>query len=247
MKFSVCIEMIFRDLPVVERIRAVAASGLPAFEFWSWEDKDLEEIVRTKDESGLEVAAFIGSGGGSAADPAERDGFVQGVADAVEVAGKLGCRRLIITPGGEMPALSRAAQHGSIVDGLREACKYAEDGEVCLLLEPLSGDRFLRSSAEGAQIVEEVGSSHVRLLFDMYHQQITEGNLTGHIKACLPQIGYFHVADAPDRHEPGTGELNYRYLLHQIERLGYDGYIGLEYRPLKEPAASLRETLTVVQ
>ena len=100
------------------------------------------------------------------------------------LAGQLGCRRLIITPGGEVPELSRAAQHDSIVDGLREACKYAEDGEVCLLLEPLS-DRFLRSSAEGAQIVEEVGSSHVRLLFDMYHQQITEGNLTGHIKACL--------------------------------------------------------------
>ena len=184
MKFSVCIEMIFRDLPVAERIRAVAASGIPAFEFWSWENKDLEEIVKTKEETGLEVAAFIGSGGGSAANPPERDGFVRGVADAVQVAGKLGCQRLIITPGGEVPELSRAAQHNSIVDGLREARKYAEDGEVCLLLEPLS-DRFLRSSAEGAQIVEEVGSSHVRLLFDMYHQQITEGNLTGHIKACL--------------------------------------------------------------
>ena len=246
MRFSVCIEMIFRDLPVGERIRAVATAGFPAFEFWSWENKDLEEIARTKDETGLEVAAFIGSGGGSAADPAERDGFVRGVADAVEVAGKLGCRRLIITAGGALPELSRAAQHDSIVAGLRDACRYAEDGEVCLLLEPLS-DQFLRSSAEGAQIVEEVGSAHVQMLFDMYHQQITEGNLTSRIKSCLPHIGHFHVADAPDRHEPGTGELNYRYLLQQIERLGYDGYIGLEYRPLKEPAASLRETLAVLQ
>lgn len=250
MRFSACIEMIFRELPVAERIKNVAAAELPAFEFWSWQNKDLEEILKAKEETGLEVAAFIGSGGGAAVNPAERNGFVKGVADAVAVARRLDCRRLIITVGHEVPGLSRGGQHRSIVEGLSEARKYAEDGGVYLLVEPLNvldhKGYYLSSSAEGMEIVGEVGSAHVQLLFDIYHQQVTEGNLSANIAACLPKTGHFHVADVPGRHEPGTGEINYRYLFQRIDELGYAGYVGLEYRPLNEPAETLRGVLALV-
>jgi hydroxypyruvate isomerase len=119
------------------------------------------------------------------------------------------------------------------------------------VLEPLNQldhpGEFLSSSDEGFAIVREVGSPNVRLLFDIYHQQISEGNLTRRIVDNLDLIGHFHVADVPGRHEPGTGEINYEHLFGVLREHGYGGYVGLEYLPHVDAAASLRAVRALSQ
>ena len=248
LNLSVCIEMIYRDLPFTDRIAQVGQVGIPAFEFWGWENKDIDAIGEAKEKAGLAIASCAGSGGGALVDPAERNAFVEGVGKSVEVAHRLSCKTLIITTGNEQAGVSREDQHQSIVEGLKQAAPLAEAGKVTLALEPLNilvnhKGYYLSTSAEGFQILEEVGSPNVKLLYDIYHQQITEGNLIDHIEAGIQDIAHFHVADVPGRHEPGTGEINYRNVFKKIDALGYEGYIGLEYMPLSDASQTLKHVI----
>jgi hydroxypyruvate isomerase len=233
---SVCIEMIFRDQPILSRIAAVKKAGLPAFEFWGWKDKDLKAIRQKADECGLAIAASVVQSDAALVDPSGTGAFVDGVSASIEAAQQLGCNVLIATVGQEIAELSRWAQHDSIVAGLSAAAPMAEDADVTLVLEPLNilvdhKGYYLASSHEGFDIVRAVDSSHVRLLYDIYHQQITEGNLIANISANIDLIGHVHVADVPGRYEPGTGEINYANVFAKIAELGYEGYVGLEFRP----------------
>jgi hydroxypyruvate isomerase len=235
-KYSACIEALYRDVPFVERIEKVAAVGMKAFEFWGWANKDIDAIKAAKDNSGLEVATFGADVGGPLVDPLNRDKLPEGVKRSVEVAHKLDCERLLVTTGNEIEGVRRGAQHQSIVDGLKVAAEIVEAEGVTLCLEPLNvlvnhKGYYLYTSAEGFQIVEQVGSPNVRLLYDIYHQQITEGNLIATIAANIDKIAHFHVADVPGRHEPGTGEINYRNVFKNISESEYDGFVGLEFWP----------------
>ena len=234
--FSVCIEAIYRDAPFIERIEKVAAVGMKAFEFWGWGNKDIDAIKATKDECGLEVAIFGADVGGALVDPSNRDKLPEALKRSVEAAHKLDCKRMLVTTGNEIEGVRRGAQHQSIVDGLKVAAEIVEDGGITLCLEPLNvlvnhKGYYLYSSEEGFQIVDAVGSPNVGLLFDIYHQQITEGNLIANITASIDKITHFHVADVPGRHEPGTGEINYRNVFRSISETGYDGFVGLEFWP----------------
>jgi len=224
--------------------------GIPAFEFWGWDNKDLDAIDEAKEKAGLAVASCVGSGGGVLVDPTQRAAFVEGVGKSIEVAHQLDCKTLIITTGNELVDVSREDQHASIVEGLKQAAPLAASGKVTLALEPLNilvnhKGYYLSTSAEGFQILEEVGSPHVKLLYDIYHQQITEGNLIANIEAGIQSIGHFHVADVPGRHEPGTGEINYRNVFKKIEALGYKDYVGLEYTPQKEAGETLKHVMAL--
>jgi hydroxypyruvate isomerase len=241
-KLSVCIEMIFADHPFEERIDCVAQAGLRAFEFWDWPTKDISLINERRQLHNLEVAAFIMEPRGRLvdADAELRDG----VSHSIATAQILECRNLIALVGRESSALSRQEQHDHIVRGLRQVAPLAEDAGVTLLIEPLNvvvdhAGFYLSSSQEAFQIIEEVGSPNVKVLFDIYHQQVSEGNLIANITEHLDLIGYLHVADVPGRHEPGTGEINYANVLRQISEAGYNGYVGLEYRPSGDSFQSL--------
>ncbi len=243
LKFSACIEAIFQQEPFLERIDALAATGIRAFEFWRWQTKDLAGISARRERYGLEVAAFIGGSG--LTDPARRSDFVRDIEASLAVAQKLDCSRLIVTSGNAMPGMARETQHENIVNCLLDAAPLAESARITLLLEPLNvlvdhPGNFLTTSAEALAIIREVGSPAVKLLYDIYHQQISEGNLTATIRANIGAIGHFHCADVPGRHEPGTGEINYVNILGQIAALGYQGYVGLEYFPLAPPLETLR-------
>ena len=243
-RFSVCVEMIFRELPFLERLERVAGAGLPAFEFWRMADKDVEAIRAKKDELGLACAAFMGTGGVPLVDASRRADALAALRDALGVARRLDCRTLLVTTGQAMPERSRGEQHAAVVTALREGAKLCEDAGVTLVLEPLNvlvdhKGYYLETSAEGFQILDEVGSPAVKLLYDIYHQQITEGNLISTITANVARIGHLHVADVPGRHEPGTGEINYRNVFRAIDAAGYAGYVGLEYRPTADAAATL--------
>ena len=126
----------------------------------------------------------------------------------------------------------------------------AEEAEVTLVLEPLNilvdhPGYFLTSSREGFEIVEQVDSSAVKLLYDIYHQQITEGSLIATITSHIELIGHFHAADVPGRHEPGSGEINYANVLAAVDEAGYEGFIGLEYAPTAGTPQTLEHILGV--
>ena len=266
LQLSVCIELIFADRDFPARIDAVAEAGLPAFEFWGWRDKDIPAIIECQERHGLEVV-------GLSLDPPvcllEGDAipaFVQGVRESCRVARQLGCKRLMAhvqeVPwgagrpwysclGDEQGRARRRAQHENIVRAFKEASPIAEGEGVTLLVEPLNtlvdhAGYFIGSSWEGFEIVQEVDSPAVRLLFDVYHMQISEGNVINNLTGHIDLVGHLHVADVPGRHEPGTGEINFLNVLSAAKRAGYDGYVGLEYTPSGDAVASLKAISEIV-
>lgn len=245
-RFSVCIEMIFRELPFLDRIDAVADAGFPAFEFWWWRSKDIEGILEKKQECELSVAAFGVDPSSRIVDSSTKEEFLKGVKDSIEVAHELECPTLFVTTGGEMAGVPRKTQHENIVKSLKEAARLVEDADATLVLEPLNTlvdhkGYYLYSSHEGFDIVREVDSPNVKLLYDIYHQQIMEGNLIDTITKNMSLIGHFHTGDVPGRHEPGTGEINYANVFGRIDEAGYGGFVGLEFRPLASSGDALKK------
>ena len=244
-KLSVCIEMIFTELPFTQRIAAVKKAGFPAFEFWGWSNKDLDAINRARQEAGSAISAMVAEYEQPLTDPGRNEGFVVGVRKSIAAARTLGVDKLIVCTGNELSGIPRQAQHDAVVSGLRAAAPAAEDAGVTLVLEPLNTlvdhkGYYLTTSAEGFEMVAQTDSPAVKLLFDLYHQQITEGNLIANLTAGISHIGHFHSADVPGRYEFGTGEVNYKNVIARIDQLGYAGYIGLEFRPSTSSEEALR-------
>lgn len=234
-KLSGCIEALYTDLPIPDRVKKLADAGVAAFEFWGWSNKDLNKIKQAKDEFGIPVATFSCEMP-SLVDASNQSKWSEGAEKSIEAAEKLDCNRLLLTTGNELEDVTRAEQHESIVNALKSVAKLVEDAGIILTLEPLNilvnhPGYYLYSSAEGFEILDEVGSPNIKLLYDIYHQQITEGNLIATIEANIEKIGHFHIADVPGRHEPGTGEINYKNVFKAISESSYDGYVGMEFWP----------------
>lgn len=252
LKFSVCIEMIFRDQPFLDRLNLVAESRAAAYEFWRIDNRDLPAIAKRAKSLGIACAGVVGTGGVPLVDPARRDDFLAGLRRAIGAAHLLGTTTLIATTGQAIPGVERERQHEAIVGGLRAAAPLLEAAATTLVLEPLNtkidhAGYFLDSTAEGLQIVDEVASPAVKLLYDCYHAQIMEGDLIRTIADNLAKIGHVHIADNPGRHEPGTGEIAYRNVFAALDRAGYGGYVGLEFRPREDPLSAVRKTLKLAE
>jgi len=247
-RFSVCVEMIFRNVPFPDRAVKVKEVGMPAFEFWGWDNKGgVEVLKKAKQDSGLQIAAFSG-GKGPLVDPAVRANYLTSLKASIQVAQELGCPGVLQTTGNTLPNVPRMAQHQSIVDHLLAAKPILEAENMMLYLEPLNTivdhkGYYLETSKEGFDIVRKVDSQKVKLLYDIYHMQIMEGNVIQTIEQNIGLIGHFHVADVPGRFEPGTGELNYANIFKRIEKAGYKGYVGLEFRPTGDHAEALKKVL----
>lgn len=266
LRLAVCVEMIFADRDFPVRIKEVSEAGLPAFEIWGWRDKDLAAINQYRERHDLELVNMN-------LDPPVRllEGdaiplFVDGVRSSCQIAQQLGCKRLTAhvqdVPMGagkpwysyladEKQAALRQRQRGHIVHAFLAAAPIADGEGITLLIEPLNtlvdhGGYFLSSSQEAMEVIREIDSPSVRLLFDVYHQQITEGNLINNLTSNIDLVGHLHLADVPGRHEPGTGEINFSAILEAAKRAGYDGYVGLEYRPSRESESSLRPIQQIV-
>ena len=242
-RLSVCVEMIFRPLPFTERMEAVARSGCPAFEFWRWQDKDLPAIAEKKAALGLELAAF-GANGGTLLDPANHQQYWDTFAQAAEWARKLDCPNLIVTTGNTLPDVPRERQLENLRRGLEGVARAAEAGKVVAVVEPLNTKvnhpgYFLDHGPEAFELISSIASPSLKILYDIYHMQIMDGDIIQTIVDHLPLIGHFHVADVPGRHEPGTGELNYANIFRRADELGYAGYFGLEYHPREDHAQTL--------
>lgn len=234
MRYSACIEMLFTDRPLVARVDAAAAAGCQAVEFWGLEGKDVAGICRRARALGLPVAAC--AVGAPLADPARHEESVQRLAAAIAAASQHGLPNLIVTSGDAVAGQADEAQEAAIVAALGAVASRAAAAGVRVHLEALNSlvDHpacFLDRTERAARIVAAVGSDCVRLLYDAYHAQIMEGNIIQTLRRIAPLLGYVHVAAVPGRTEPGDGELAYGAIMRALAALGYEGFVGLEFRP----------------
>ena len=240
--FSICTDAVFNGIDTAEAIRTCASLGLHTVEFWRWENKNMDCIIETARECNTEIAVFCAKMK-SFVDPSARSESIEGICQSIEVAQKAGTKTLIGLSGNDT-GQPRAEQYASMVAGLKEAAPYLEKAGITLVLEPLNilynhAGYYLYTSKEGFDALKEVNSPNVKLLFDIYHQQLTEGNILNNIRDNIGLIGHFHTAGVPGRHELNNGELNYDFIFKEIDKLPYTGCIGLEYMPLVPPEAYL--------
>lgn len=251
-RLSVCIDMIMTDIPFLERMERVKRLGYPAFEFWEWKNKDVDAIIRKKNELGLEIATIVGSGWKQLFTDEARGKFVSEIQASLAVAKRLGSKTLIVTTGMEDKSMPRAEQHAHYVAAFKAVAPFAEQAQVTIILEPLNTKvdhpgYYLQTAREGFEMLEEVGSPAVKMLFDIYHHQIMEGNVIQDITKNISRIAHFHVADVPGRHEPGTGEINYANVFRAIASSEYQGFVGLEFKPSRSAEDALRGVLKLAQ
>lgn len=247
-KFAVNIEMWFTKLPFLDRIRQTAALGFPAVEFWPWKNKDLDATLKLTQELKIEIAQFTAWGFKPGLNnPKNHKAFVKAVQDGCRVAKQLKCRKMTVVAGDDQPGMTQEQMHKNVITGLKMAAPIAEDHDVMMILEPMNirvdhKGHCLYGSTPAIRICDEVKSSHVKINWDLYHMQITEGDLCGHLAEGMKagQIGYLQLADHPGRHEPGTGEIHYNRVLKQAHDLGYRDYVGLECRPKEGELAAAR-------
>ena len=242
MKFSVCTDSVFSGVPTAEAMETVRACGIKAIEFWNWQGKDLAAIEENANRLSMEIAAFCTSAV-SLTDPSCREKYISELKAALAVAKQLKCKRLISQVGNDTGDAA-AKQRQSIIDGLKACVPLLEAADVTLLVEPLNTTidhigYYLSSSKEGGEIIDAVNSENVRLLYDCYHQQITEGDIIRNIQTLGPRIGHIHTAGNPGRHELNSGEMRYEGIFAAIDEMKYDGYVGLEYYPLRDVKESL--------
>jgi hydroxypyruvate isomerase len=242
--------MIFNDSDYVSRLKKVREAGMDAYEFWAWWGKDLEALDAANKELGLTIATFC-TKFVTLIDPDMRQEYISGLKESIAAAKRVGVKQLISQTGNERIGVPREHQHRSLVEGLKACAPILEGEGITLLVEPLNllvnhKGYYLATSDESFAVIDEVGSANVKILFDIYHQQITEGNLIRNITNNIDKIGHFHVADNPGRNEPGTGEINYPNVFKAIEAAGYKGFVGLEYSPIKDAVVTLKSLLAMV-
>jgi len=249
-RLSVCIDMILTEVPFLERMDRIKKLGYPAFEFWEWKNKDVDAILKKKNELGLEIATMMGSGWKHMNSEDARKTFVSDIQASLGAAKRLGVKTLIVTTGFEDKKMPRSEQHANYVAALKAAAPLAEQAQVTLVLEPLNikvdhPGYYLQTAKEGFEMIDEVGSPALKMLFDIYHHQIMEGNVIADITKNIAKIAHFHVADVPGRHEPGSGEINYANVFRSIAATGYQGFVGLEYKPSRSADETLRDVLKI--
>ncbi len=245
LKPSVCIDAVLENIPLEDALKIVADSGIDAFEFWCWWEKDLEGLCKGRDANRLSISAcctkFV-----SLVDPAKRSEYLDGLEQSIAAAKTLNCPTLISQVGDFRKGVSREEQSQSLKDGLFEAAPLLEAAGITLVIEPLNervdhAGYFLIRSDEAFSIVDAVGSPRVKVVFDIYHQQISEGNVIHNLVENIDRIAHFHAAGNPGRHELTRGELHYERIFDAIRSTNYHGYVGLEYWPKEDAAKGLRQ------
>lgn len=258
MKLSLCLEMLFTDLPFIERLDVASRLGYGAVEFWDWRNKDVQAIADAAARLGLTVAAMSGNRRHALIDPEARAGLIEEMDDVFAAARQLNCRRIMMLSdvlnddGSAAPSKPLLAEEKieSMAENLRALARRAEAANVTLLLEPLNTvvdhrGCFLDDSTLGVEIVRRVDSPEVRLLYDIYHMSMMGEDVLKEIDKSLEWIGYLHVADLPGRHQPGTGKIDYQAVNALLRRAKYEGFIGMEFSPLGPDEQAARTPLEV--
>ena len=233
-RFAINCEMWLGDRAFPDRLRAAADLGFDAVEFWPWRGKDRDAVAKAAEESGIEIAQFTAWGFSPGLnDPANHSAFVKEIEESCKVAKEWKVRKMTVVGGNDRAGVSQADMHAAITAGLKLAAPVAEAHGVMLILEPMNvrvdhKGHCLYGSADAVRICREVGSPMVKINWDLYHMQISEGDLCGRLREGFDQLGYVQLADHPGRREPGTGEIHYPRVMRELWDLGYRDVVGAE-------------------
>jgi 2-dehydrotetronate isomerase len=246
-RFAANLSMMYTEYDFLDRFAAAAADGFQAVEYLFPYAYDAAELRRRLDDHGLEQVLFNAPPGawesgerGTAALPGREAETRSGVDRALEYAVALGCPRVHLMAGLVRPDATpaeRAGHRGTYLTNLAWAAERAASAGVDILIEPINGrdmpGYFLSTQAEAHAVVQEVGAANLKVQLDLYHCQIVEGDLTTTLRRDLPtgRVGHLQIAGVPDRGEPDRGEVDVRHLFGVVDELGFDGWIGCEYRP----------------
>ena len=249
-KFSANLSMLFTELPFLDRFEAAARADFKAVEFLFPYAFPAADIRRRLDDNGLALVLHNLPAGnweagerGIACDPARAEEFRSGIAQAVEYAHALGVGQLNClagkAPAGVAPQLLRE----TFVSNLSRAAVAFRSAGLRLLIEPVNTfdipGFYLNRTDQAVSILDAVGADNAFVQYDIYHAQRMEGELAATLQKHLSRIGHIQLADNPGRNEPGTGEINYPFLFAHLDRIGYDGWIGCEYKPATTTEAGL--------
>ena len=251
-KLSVCIEAFWKDLPFEERVRLSGELGFKAVEFWGTANKDVNKIKAAADAAGVCVAAFGCAAGGMLVDPTAGPQIADALKESLAEAKTLGSGCTICVPGKERKGERSSVTRNTVVRNLKAMAPALEDAGVTLCIEPLNPivdhpGYWLTNMSDAADICYEVDSPRVKILMDLYHQQITEGNLIANLRQYAGLITHYHCAGVPGRHDLVGGEQDYRAIFRAIDGTGYQGHVGLDLWPEGETAAALKQAMALAR
>lgn len=249
-RFAANLTMLFNEVPFLDRFALAAQAGFEAVEFLFPYAFPAHEIKRRLDDHGLSLVLHNLPAGnwdagerGIACHPDRVGEFRSGVSQAIEYATALGVPQLNCLAGKAPAGVDDAVLRATLVDNLRHAAQALRAHGLKLLVEPINTfdipGFWLNRSAQAISLMDEVGADNLYLQYDLYHMQRMEGELAATMERLLPRIAHIQLADNPGRHEPGTGEIHYPFLFDHVERIGYRGWIGCEYKPATTTQAGL--------
>ena len=262
LKKDILLETIYEELPFQKRFAAAKADGFDDVEMWDWSNKNLPEVKQLLADNDLKLAAMSGDGPFSMCDPKDKEGYLDFLYRSLDAAKIVDCHTLVIHSDALMESPQYAkplAEHYSLITKycamfavLSEIAPKAQAAGITLVLEPLNIVKdhcgyFLTSTEDAADLVKAVGNPNLKILYDAYHMYLNEGKICETTETYLPYIGHIHIADAPGRHEPGTGVINYGNFLKHLDRLGYRYSVGFELYPAADSAAAVKAIKSVCE
>ncbi|MEX2552601.1 MAG: 2-oxo-tetronate isomerase [Actinomycetota bacterium] len=249
-KFSANLSMLYQEHAFLDRFAAAATDGFRAVEYLSPYAEPKEKVVEALQQHGLAQALFnVPSGDWAAGErgiaclPTRVEEFRKGVLQALDYAVALGCDRVNVISGLVPQGVGSDVLEPVLVENLKWAAPRCANAGVRLLIEPINlrdiPHFFLSTTAHAERILDRVGHDNLHIQYDFYHMQVMQGDLVPTFERLRERIGHVQIADNPGRGEPGTGEINYGFVLSELDRLGYDGWVGCEYKPQTTTSAGL--------
>jgi hydroxypyruvate isomerase len=249
-RFAANLSMLFNEVAFLDRFAAAAAAGFRGVEFMFPYPYGKDALQDSIGASGVEVVAFNMPPGdwdagdrGIACDPRRRAEFQDGVGKAIDYAQALSCRRIHGMAGLRPRDVDDERIRETYVASMAFAARELHARGITLLVEAINPRDipgfYVTTSRQALALIDEIAAPNVRFQADLYHLQIVEGDLSHTLETRRERIGHVQIADTPGRHEPGTGEINYPFLFRHLDRIGYDGWVGCEYRPLTTTEAGL--------
>ena len=221
MKTSACIDALYGEIPFLERFQAAKDDGFDAVEFWGWPEKDLNAVKEAAEKAGIPICGFNGDADLSLIDPDQTEAYMEYLEKSCETANLEKCAALAEKSGIQMN-----------LEGLNITTDHVGN--------------YLKYTSDAAEMIRLIGSPKLKVLYDVYHMQINEGCICDTIKNFGDTFGHVHIADAPGRHEPGTGEIYFPRVYRALEEIGYQGYVGYELFPQTTTAEAVKAIMTLV-
>jgi hydroxypyruvate isomerase len=259
MRFCACIDTLYTEVPFEERFALAKADGFESVEFWDYRNRDLDVIKKNAEACGIKISGFNGDNDYSLVDPTHKEKYIEALLQSVAAAKKIGAESVTIHSnalGDEgvvvnyYKELSDTVKICSMFDTLKACAEIAEKENINMNLEALNVltdhvGNFLETTQMGAEMVRLIGCSKLNLLYDAYHMQLNEGKICDTLSTYSDVIGHIHVADAPGRHEPGTGEINYKNVMKHLNALGYKNRVGFELFPETDTQTAVKAIMAI--